>query len=53
MPGHGTVDKRLDLLRAEGGTVLREPFDVGVGRIAIVQDSGGAAHGWITPAAQS
>ena len=47
------VDKRLELLRAEGGKVLREPVDAeGVGRFAMVQDPGGAAHGWITPAPQ-
>jgi predicted enzyme related to lactoylglutathione lyase len=46
------VDKRLELLKAEGGKVLREPVEAGgVGRFAIVQDSGGAAHGWITPTA--
>ncbi|MHA1157173.1 MAG: VOC family protein [Alphaproteobacteria bacterium] len=45
------VDQRLELLKAEGGKVLREPVDAGgVGRFAIVQDSGGAVHGWITPA---
>lgn len=44
------IDKRLATLRAEGGTVLNEPFDVeGVGRIAIVQDPGGAVSGWMTP----
>ncbi len=48
------VDKRLELLKAEGGKVLREPFEAeGVGRIAIVQDAGGAAHGWMTPAPQA
>ena len=47
------VDRRLDLLKEEGGKVLREPFDAeGIGRIAIVQDPGGAAHGWMTPAPQ-
>jgi predicted enzyme related to lactoylglutathione lyase len=45
------VDKRLEKLKAEGGKVVREPFDVpGVGRIAIVQDPGGAAQGWMKPA---
>ena len=36
------VDKQLELLKAEGGRVLREPFQAErVGRIAIVQDAGG------------
>ena len=47
------VDKRVELLKAEGGAVMREPFDVEtVGRIAIVQDPGGAGSGWMTPAPQ-
>ena len=47
------IDKRVDLLKAEGGKVLSEPFDVeGVGRIAMVADSGGAVSGWMTPAPQ-
>lgn len=45
------VDARLKKVKAEGGTVVREPFDVpGVGRIAILQAPGGAAQGWMTPA---
>ncbi|MCX5494891.1 VOC family protein [Kaistia dalseonensis] len=44
------LDARLAKLKAEGGTVIREPFDVdGVGRIAIVSDPGGAAQGWMVP----
>jgi hypothetical protein len=44
------LDTRLDLLKENGGTVLREPFDVpGVGRIAIVAIPGGAAQGWMVP----
>lgn len=47
------VDARLEKLKAEGGQVRREPFDMpGVGRIAIVTDSNGAASGWMTPADQ-
>lgn len=39
---------------ANGGKVVRPAFDVpGVGRIAMVQDPGGAAVGMMTPAAQN
>lgn len=45
------IDKRIAQVASAGGQVLREPFDVpGVGRIATVQDTAGAAIGWITPA---
>lgn len=45
------LDARLKKLKAAGGKVLREPWDVpSVGRIAIVADPGGAAHGWMVPA---
>ena len=45
------LDKRLKKVKEAGGKVLREPWDVpGVGRIAIVADSGGAAQGWMVPA---
>jgi predicted enzyme related to lactoylglutathione lyase len=44
------VDKRLELAKKAGATVLREPFDVpGTGRIAILKEPGGAAIGWMTP----
>lgn len=47
------LDKRLALLKAEGGKVEREPWDVpGVGRIAIVTIPGGAMQGWMVPAVQ-
>jgi predicted enzyme related to lactoylglutathione lyase len=47
------VDARLKAAKAAGAVVLREPFEVpGVGRIAIIQDPGGAAIGWMTPASQ-
>ena len=37
------MDKRLETLIAEGGVIMRPPFDVpDVGRIAIVQDPTGA-----------
>lgn len=44
------VDKRVGLAKKAGATILREPFDVpGVGRIAILKDSGGAMIGLMTP----
>lgn len=43
------VDARLEKLKANGGVVLREPFEVpGIGRIAIVADPTGAPMGWMT-----
>jgi predicted enzyme related to lactoylglutathione lyase len=45
------VDARVAGATAAGATLLRPIFDVaGVGRIAIIKDSVGAAIGWITPA---
>ena len=45
------IDKRVKTLKAAGGKVIREPWDVPtVGRIAIVADSNGAVSGWMTPA---
>jgi predicted enzyme related to lactoylglutathione lyase len=47
------VAARVKKLTAAGGKVIREPFDIpGVGRIAIVQDTGGASLGLMTPAQQ-
>ncbi|MXU64457.1 VOC family protein [Oceanomicrobium pacificus] len=44
------VDKAVDQTRSGGGTVMREPWDVGgVGRIAIIKDPTGAAIGLMTP----
>ncbi|WP_299809323.1 VOC family protein [uncultured Roseibium sp.] len=44
------IDERLELAAAHGGEVIRPPFDVpGIGRIAILKDSGGAVQGWMTP----
>lgn len=44
------VDARVAQAKSEGAIVLREPFDVEMaGRIAIIQDPGGAAIGWMTP----
>jgi predicted enzyme related to lactoylglutathione lyase len=45
------VDGRVKKATAAGGKVMREPFDIpGVGRIAILMDSRGAAIGLMTPA---
>ena len=45
------VDKRYEKALAAGATTMRPPFDVPmVGRIAIINQPGGAAIGWITPA---
>ena len=47
------VDARVERAEAEGGKILRPAFEVpGIGRIVILQDSNGAAMGWMTPAAQ-
>src|SRR3954471_12935597 len=44
------LDKRLKALKASGGKVVVEPYDVpGVGKIAIVADPSGAAQGWMVP----
>ncbi len=44
------VDERLELAVANGGEILRPPFDVeGIGRIAVLKDAGGAVMGWMTP----
>jgi hypothetical protein len=45
------VDTRLKKASAIGAKVMRPPFDIpGVGRIAILQEPGGAVIGWMTPA---
>jgi predicted enzyme related to lactoylglutathione lyase len=47
------VDARLKKATAAGAKVMRPPFDIAdVGRIAIIQEPGGAVLAWITPAAQ-
>jgi predicted enzyme related to lactoylglutathione lyase len=44
------IDARLKKATAAGADIMREPFDVpGVGRIAIIEEPGGAVIGWITP----
>jgi len=45
------VDARLKKATAAGAKIMKPPFDVpNVGRIAIVQEPGGACVGWMTPA---
>jgi predicted enzyme related to lactoylglutathione lyase len=47
------VNARLKKLTAAGGKVHRDPFDIpNVGRIAIVEDPGGAVMAWMTPTGQ-
>jgi predicted enzyme related to lactoylglutathione lyase len=44
------VDTRVKSVAANGGKVVREPFDIpDVGRIAIISDATGAMIGWMTP----
>lgn len=48
------VDVSAAQAEAAGGKILRPAFDIpGIGRIVILQDSNGAAMGWMTPAAQA
>jgi predicted enzyme related to lactoylglutathione lyase len=45
------VDARLKKATAAGAKIMKPPVDVpGVGRIAVVQEPGGACVGWMTPA---
>ena len=44
------VDARVKQATAAGAKLMRGPFDVpGVGRIAMLQEPGGAGIGWMTP----
>jgi predicted enzyme related to lactoylglutathione lyase len=44
------IDARVKKATAAGASIMRAPFDVpGIGRIAIIQEPGGAYIGWITP----
>jgi predicted enzyme related to lactoylglutathione lyase len=46
------VDRRLAAAKAAGAKAIREPFEIPtVGRIAILQEPGGAVIAWMTPAA--
>jgi predicted enzyme related to lactoylglutathione lyase len=45
------VDQRVEKARSSGATIAREPWDIpGIGRIAMIQEPGGATIGWMTPA---
>ena len=45
------VDARLKRATAAGAKVIKAPFEVpGVGRMAFIEEPGGAMIGWITPA---
>ena len=44
------IDKRVELARQGGATIVREPFEVpGIGRIATLREPGGALIGWMPP----
>lgn len=44
------IDARCAKAKEAGAVIMREPFDVpSVGRIAILQQPGGAVVGWMTP----
>ena len=44
------VDARLKKAKAAGAKVMKAPFDIpNVGRIAFVEEPGGAMIGWMTP----
>jgi len=46
------LDECVKKAQQAGGQLRREPFDVpNIGRIAILQQPGGAMIGWMTPAA--
>ena len=48
------INEAVRVVRADGGSVMREPFDAeGIGTIAIVADPTGAALGFIQPVEQT
>ena len=48
--GCDDVNVACDAVKAEGGTVMREPFDIPfVGRVAIISDPSGAVVALMTP----
>ena len=48
--GVDDVDARLKKARAAGATICKDPFDIpGVGRMAVLQEPGGALVAWMTP----
>ena len=45
------IDKRVEKARKRGATIVREPWDIpNIGRIAMIQEPGGATIGWMTAA---
>jgi predicted enzyme related to lactoylglutathione lyase len=47
------LDARVEKATRAGATVKQSAFDVpGVGRIAMLEDAGGAGIGWMTPSSQ-
>jgi uncharacterized protein len=45
------IDARLKRATAAGAKVMKVPFEIpGVGRMAFIEEPGGAMIGWITPA---
>lgn len=44
------TDARIAKAKAAGATICKEPFDIpGVGRMAVLQEPGGAYIAWMTP----
>ena len=44
------VDARMKKAQAAGAQLMRPIFDIpGVGRIAVLEEPGGAGIGWMTP----
>lgn len=52
--GVDEVDARLKKAKAAGATICKDAFDIpGVGRMAVLQEPGGALVAWMTPKPQS
>jgi predicted enzyme related to lactoylglutathione lyase len=48
--GVDDVDARLQKAKAAGATICKDAFDIpGVGRMAVLQEPGGAFVAWMTP----
>ena len=44
------IDMRIAKAKSAGATITMEPFDIpGTGRIAMLEEPGGARIGWMTP----
>ncbi|PWB89950.1 VOC family protein [Methylocystis sp. MitZ-2018] len=51
--GVDDVDARLEKAKAAGATICKDAFEIpGVGRMAVLQQPGGAFVAWMTPAPQ-